>query len=52
VSVDDEELARRPDIKLYPGMTAEVMIVTGAHTLFEYLAEPVLHVFQAAFRQS
>ncbi len=37
---------------LQPGMAAEVIIVTGAHTALEYLLEPITRTFNAAFRES
>ena len=37
---------------LHPGMTAEVMIVTGTRTALEYLLEPITRSFDAAFRES
>ena len=37
---------------LHPGMTAEVMIVTGTRTALEYLLEPITRSFDVAFRES
>ncbi|MCH8998266.1 MAG: HlyD family type I secretion periplasmic adaptor subunit [Proteobacteria bacterium] len=37
---------------LYPGMQAEVMIVTGARSALDYLLEPLLKSFNRAFRES
>lgn len=37
---------------LHPGMTAEVMIVTGTRTAVEYLLEPITRSFNAAFRET
>ena len=36
---------------LYPGMSADIMIVTGKRTAFEYLLEPITRSFRAAFRE-
>ena len=36
---------------LYPGMKAEVMIVTGARTTFEYLSRPITRSMNRAFRE-
>ncbi len=36
---------------LYPGMPAEVMILTGSRTPFDYLAEPIVTSFRRAFRE-
>ncbi len=44
VSIDLDEL--------YPGMQAEVMIVTGARSALDYLMEPLLKSFDRAFRES
>lgn len=40
------------DESLYPGMQAEVMIVTGARTPVDYLFEPLLARFNRAFRET
>lgn len=40
-----------PKIKLYPGMPAEVIIVTGERTMFAYLAAPITRSFRKAFRE-
>lgn len=40
-----------PKIKLYPGMPAEVIIVTGERTMFDYLAAPITRSFRKAFRE-
>lgn len=50
------ELTRKPSdidpsIKLYPGMPAEVIIVTGERTMFAYLAAPITRSFRKAFRE-
>ena len=37
-------------IKLYPGMPAEIMVVTGARTALEYLLHPISSSFNRAFR--
>ncbi|MBI4182480.1 MAG: HlyD family type I secretion periplasmic adaptor subunit [Proteobacteria bacterium] len=37
--------------RLYPGMAAEVMIVTGAHTAFEYLLRPLVASLNRALRE-
>ncbi len=40
------------EIELYPGMHAEVMIVTGARTTFDYLMRPVTQSLNRAFREN
>lgn len=47
---DGAELSSAVD--LYPGMPAEVMIVTGERTLVNYLAAPLVRSFRRAFRES
>lgn len=39
------------DVQLYPGMPAEVMILTGERTLLNYLAAPIVRSFRGAFRE-
>ena len=51
--VDHDELARLgPQIKLVPGMPAEVLIVTGERTMFQYLFKPFLDAFRRSFREA
>jgi HlyD family type I secretion membrane fusion protein len=38
------------DVVLYPGMQAEVMVVTGARTALDYFLRPLLDSFNRAFR--
>jgi HlyD family type I secretion membrane fusion protein len=38
--------------RLYPGMQAEVMIVTGARTTLDYLSRPIVDSFNRAFREN
>ncbi len=51
VAVDHQELAATPEIKLYPGMPATVMVVTKQRTAFDYLVGPLSASFDRAFRQ-
>jgi HlyD family type I secretion membrane fusion protein len=51
IEVDQQELDTLPDIKLYPGMPAEVLITTGERTLLEYLLSPFTDTFNRAFRE-
>lgn len=39
------------DIRLYPGMPAELIIVTGESTLLDYLLAPLTRSFRRAFRE-
>jgi HlyD family type I secretion membrane fusion protein len=51
VRVDENELAAMPNIKLYPGMPATVMIPTIQRTAFDYIVGPLLMSFNHSFRQ-
>jgi HlyD family type I secretion membrane fusion protein len=51
VQVDESELADLPNVKLYPGMPANVMIPTIQRTAFDYLVGPLTMSFNKAFRQ-
>ena len=47
----DAEQPGLADLKLQPGMPAEVMIVTGERTALEYLLEPIVASFGRALRE-
>lgn len=49
--IDDDELKKQPNLFLYPGMSAEVYIVTGDRSALAYLIEPVRKSFNKAFRE-
>ena len=51
IRIDPTELLKLEAVQLYPGMPAEVMIVTGERTLLQYLIQPVLDSFHRAFRE-
>lgn len=51
VEIPSEELSRVQNIKLYPGMPVEVMIVTGKQSPFEYFFRPIRESFNRAFRE-
>ncbi|MER8898821.1 HlyD family type I secretion periplasmic adaptor subunit [Mesorhizobium sp. M0676] len=51
VAVDPAELAAAPQIALYPGMPASVMIVTEERTALDYILGPLAVSFHSAFRQ-
>jgi epimerase transport system membrane fusion protein len=44
-------LAALPNVKLYPGMPATVMIPTASRTALDYIVGPLRMSFQQAFRQ-
>jgi HlyD family type I secretion membrane fusion protein len=51
VRLDKAQLAKLPQVHLYPGMPATVMIQTEERTAFDYLVGPLVQSFNAAFRQ-
>ena len=51
VRIDQDELAAMPNIRLYPGMPATVMIPTVQRTAFDYIVGPLVMSFNHAFRQ-
>jgi HlyD family type I secretion membrane fusion protein len=51
VRIDESELATMPNIRLYPGMPATVMIPTVQRTAFDYIVGPLVMSFNHAFRQ-
>jgi membrane fusion protein, epimerase transport system len=51
VRLDEAELAKLPQVKLYPGMPATVIIPTEARTAFDYIVGPLVMSFNMAFRQ-
>jgi multidrug efflux pump subunit AcrA (membrane-fusion protein) len=51
IEVEQEQLSRVPNVKLYPGMPVEAAIVTGERTLLAFLVQPVTDSFARAFRE-
>jgi HlyD family type I secretion membrane fusion protein len=51
VDVDAAELAASPEIQLYPGMPATVMITTKERTALDYLVGPLTASLERAFRE-
>ena len=51
VDVDATELAASPEIQLYPGMPATVMITTKERTAFDYFVGPLSASLDRAFRE-
>ena len=49
--VDPGALATNPDMRLYPGMPAEVLIVHKPRRAIDYLVSPVTDSFNRAFRE-
>jgi HlyD family secretion protein/epimerase transport system membrane fusion protein len=52
VAVDSKQLAEKaPDIRLVPGMSANILIVTKERTMLEYLLEPIMVAIQRSMRE-
>jgi HlyD family type I secretion membrane fusion protein len=51
VRPDKAELARLPDVHLYPGMPATVTIRTESRTALDYIVSPLVVAFDHSFRQ-
>src|SRR4029079_2392052 len=51
VEVGTDQLARVPNVKLYPGMPVEAAIVTGSRTMLAFLLQPFTDSFSRAFRE-
>jgi HlyD family type I secretion membrane fusion protein len=46
-----EKIAKKRNLKLIPGMMADIQIVTGTRTLFRYLVDPVADQAFKAFKE-
>lgn len=51
VRVDDSELHHLKEVRLVPGMPAEVMLLTGHRTPIDYLIAPITSSFARALRE-
>jgi HlyD family type I secretion membrane fusion protein len=51
VKVDADELHHLKEVRLVPGMPAEVMLLTGHRTPINYLLSPITSSFSKAFRE-
>jgi HlyD family type I secretion membrane fusion protein len=51
VRIDQKDLDALPEVKLYPGMPAQVMIPTVERTAMDYLIGPLFATVRTAFRQ-
>ena len=49
VRIGADQVAKLGDVRLYPGMPAEVKIVTGERSPIQYLTGPLADVFRRAF---
>jgi HlyD family secretion protein len=46
-----ESLASAPDVKLYPGMPADMLIINKPRLAIDYLLSPITDSFNAAFHE-
>ena len=51
VTIKRSEMEKLKDVKLHPGMPAEIMIITDKQTFLSYLFKPISKSFDAAFRE-
>ena len=51
VELPEEPTAHHPDLRIQPGMQAEVMIITGERTALDYLMEPLTRSLRRSFRE-
>jgi HlyD family type I secretion membrane fusion protein len=52
IQLDESEIAKlKTEVKLNPGMPAQVFIITGSRTLFDYLFAPIKDATFRAFRE-
>ncbi len=51
VEIDPQALSELEDVRLYPGMPAEVFIQTGQRTALQYLIAPIEMAIQRAWRE-
>ena len=52
VNVDRDAMSRlAPNVKLIPGMPADVLIITEHRTMFDYLFQPFLEAFRRSFHE-
>lgn len=52
IVVDSAEFAKLRDVRLSPGMPADVMILTGEHTLLDYFIAPLRDSLTRSFREN
>lgn len=51
VVIKESELKNLDHIELYPGMPAQVLIVSGARTFFKYFLDPLQQNFRRTFKE-
>ncbi len=53
IEIDSEEFSKMNyDVKLYPGMPADVYIVKGERTFAQYIISPIIESFHKAFKEA
>jgi len=52
IKVNKRELSKLPQVQLYPGMPAQVMIKVGERTPLQYLLDPLKQSIYHAFRET
>jgi HlyD family secretion protein/epimerase transport system membrane fusion protein len=52
VEVDPDDIAQLEDIRLIPGMPADVMILNGERTFLDYILRPLMDSVTRSFRES
>ncbi len=51
IAIDEEQLAKLPNVFLTPGMPVEAHIQIGQRSFFRYMVQPVIDSFHRAFRE-
>jgi multidrug efflux pump subunit AcrA (membrane-fusion protein) len=51
IRVDPAEMAKAPNVRLSPGMPADVAIVTSSRTILDYLIGPLTESMRASMRE-
>ena len=52
IKIDQTELSElKSNISLYPGMPAQIFIIVGSRSLFDYLFSPITEAAYKAFRE-
>lgn len=52
IKINDSEMRKLSDLKMLPGMPAEVMIRVGSRSMVDYLMEPLLRTLRRSMRES
>lgn len=52
IEVPSEEIANLPDVEIIPGMSADIMILTGEATVADYIISPLIGSIRQSFREN